>query len=194
MGERKCGEMMKDYPIHREKATKTLQVMCELYRELADSMDEYGRSDDLLEALDAAIFQLGCFICPSVSFCAEDSVSEGKKKDKIFGLPWKNADGISGKIQFRLVRQYQTDKGSTCYVIHVFEVWGENKIGLLIQEYSGFYNRQKDVFVLYPRKYRNTSFLDYPFERHEVNPYWVVNFTYSVMREVDENTNLDDIF
>lgn len=112
----------------------------------------------------------------------------------VFGLPWKNADGISGKIQFRLVRQYQTDKGSTCYVIHVFEVWGENKIGLLIQEYSGFYNRQKDVFVLYPRKHRNTSFLDYPFIRHEVNPYWVVNFTYPVMREVDENTNLDDIF
>ena len=112
----------------------------------------------------------------------------------IFGLPWKNGYGNEGKIQFQIVRQYLTEKGSRCYVIHVFEVWGENKFGLLIQEYSGFYNRQKDVFVLYPRKYRNRSFLEYPFERHEVNPYWVVNSTYPVMREIDENTNLDDIF
>ena len=186
--------MMKNYFGHREKAIKTLQVMCELYRVLSDSMDEDGRSDDVVEALDAAIFQVGCFISPPVGSCVEDPVSEQKNNDKIFGLPWKNANGVNGKIQFKLVRQYQTDKGKTCYIIHVFEVWGEEKFGLLIQEYSAFYNRLKEAFVLYPRKRRNTSFLEYPFERHEVNPYWVVNSTYPVMREIDENTNLDDIF
>lgn len=113
---------------------------------------------------------------------------------EIFGFPYRSADGVNGKIQFRLVRQYSTEKGSICYVIHVYELWGDNKTGLLIQEYSGFYNRQKDLFVLYPRKRRNTSFLDYPFTRHEVNPYWVVNSTFSRMVELDENADLDEIF
>lgn len=112
----------------------------------------------------------------------------------VFGLPWKNAEGSSGKIQFKIARQYSTKNGSLCYVIEVRECFGDFKTGVLIQEYSGFYNRQKDFFVLYPRKQKNASFLDYPFTRHEVNPYWVINSTYSVMREVDGDTDLDEIF
>ena len=112
----------------------------------------------------------------------------------VFGLPWKNAEGAIGKIQFQIVRQFPSKNGSTCYVIQVRECYGEFKTGIYIQEYSGFYNRQKDIFVLYPRKRQNTSFLDYPFERHEVAPYWVINSSYPVMREIGDDVNLDEIF
>ena len=111
----------------------------------------------------------------------------------VFGLPWES-DGNKGKIQFRIVNQYVTENGSRCYVIRVYECFGDFKTGVFIQEYSGFYNRRKDVFVLYPRKRQNPSFLDYPFTRHEVNPFWVVSASYPVMREVGEDVDLDSIF
>lgn len=111
----------------------------------------------------------------------------------VFGLPWKNSDDISGKIQFRIVRQYPSKRGDTCYIIRVYEFFGDFKLGVYIQEYNGFCDREKDVFVLYPRKRQNSSFLEYPFVRHEVNPFWIVNSSFAVMRELPEDVNLDDI-
>lgn len=109
-------------------------------------------------------------------------------------LPWKSSDDTKGKIRFEIVKKEPGKNGSTCYVIRVSEIFGDFSDGILIQEYSGFYNRQKDKFILYPRKVKNQSFLEYPFTRHEVNPFWVRDLTQRSFEDVDENVSLDKIF
>ena len=114
--------------------------------------------------------------------------------NKVFGLPWKNSSGSSGKIQFEIIYKYLTLAGSTAYAIKVREVYGAFEQGVLIQEYRGFYNRSKDKFVLYPKKRYNPSFLEYPFVRHDVSPFWVRDLTARHMETVDAMISLDDLF
>jgi len=109
-------------------------------------------------------------------------------------LPWKALDGPQGKIRFEIIKKEPSKNGSTCYVILVRELFGSFADGVPIQEYSGFYSKQKDKFILYPRKYKNQSFLEYPFTRHEVSPFWVRDLTQRSFEDVDENVSLDKIF
>ncbi len=55
-----------------EEGTKTLQSMFKLYDALSDNTKVYSRSDDVLEALNSAIFQLGCSVCPSECLSLDD--------------------------------------------------------------------------------------------------------------------------
>ena len=48
-----------------KEAKKTLKAMFKLYDELKNDVYAFSRSDDVLSALDSAIFSIGCSICPS---------------------------------------------------------------------------------------------------------------------------------
>ena len=109
-------------------------------------------------------------------------------------LPWKSSGGPQGKIRFEITKKEPGKNGSTCYVILVRELFGDMTDGVPIQEYSGYYNRQKDKFILYPRKRKNQSFLEYPFTRHEVSPFWVRDLTQRCFEELHEDTDLDEVF
>ena len=109
-------------------------------------------------------------------------------------LPWKAPDGPQGKIRFEITKKEPGKNGSTCYVILVRELFGDMTDGVPIQEYSGYYNRQKDKFILYPRKRKNQSFLEYPFTRHEVSPFWVRDLTQRCFEELHEDTDLNEVF
>ena len=73
-------------------------------------------------------------------------------------LPWKSPSDTKGKIRFEIVKKEPGKNGSICYVIRVSEIFGDFSDGILIQEYSGFYNRQKDKFILISPKSQKSIF------------------------------------
>lgn len=60
------------YDDYFKKAIETLESMFDLYDALSDNTKVYSRSDDVLEALNSAIFQLGCSVCPSECLSIDD--------------------------------------------------------------------------------------------------------------------------
>ena len=109
-------------------------------------------------------------------------------------LPWRSPGGSQGKIRFEIIKKEPGKNGSTCYVIRVSEIFGGFINGISIHDYSGFYNRQKDKFILYPRSIRNQSFLEYPFTRHEVSPFWVRDLTQRCFENLNEDVDLSEVF
>ena len=109
-------------------------------------------------------------------------------------LPWRSPGGSQGKIRFEIIKKEPSKNGSTCYVILVRELFGDFSEGVPIQEYSGFYSKQKDKFILYPRKRKNSSFLEYPFARHEVSPFWVRDLTQRCFEKLNADVDLSEVF
>lgn len=60
---------------YSKEAKKTLKAMFKLYDDLKNDVYTYSRSDDVLSALDSAIFQVGASICPN-DCCSIDDFRE----------------------------------------------------------------------------------------------------------------------
>lgn len=71
---------MKNYADYKRKAVKLLKGICELREELACTPTVYSRSDDVLTALDEAIWYLGCSVCPPSCLCIVDFCEWAKKQ------------------------------------------------------------------------------------------------------------------
>jgi hypothetical protein len=63
---------LNNYSDYKKEAKKTLKSVFKLYDALSDNTKVYSRSDDVLEALNSAIFQLGCSVCPSECLSIDD--------------------------------------------------------------------------------------------------------------------------
>ena len=120
------------------------------------------------------------------------------------GLPYKSPLGICGKIYFMIIaKQPGKMAGSIQYTIRAYETYGDGG-WIPIHQYIGFYNSHKEKFILYPNRRLNTSFLDYPFVRRDINALWVYDgmmwhdlppeLRVNDLREVSSDVDLGELF